>query len=82
MFAPLATAAEVRAAEEGYAGQLDELMERAGTAVANVVLGRFPGSVAVVCGHGNNGGDGFVVARTLAQRGIEVADHRFGAELQ
>ena len=47
-------------------------MERAGTAVARVVLARFPGRVAVVCGGGNNGGDGRVCARVLREAGRDV----------
>ena len=53
-------------------GSLDELMERAGTAVADLVVERFPGRVAVVCGRGNNGGDGRVCARVLRERGRDV----------
>ncbi|HXL66082.1 MAG TPA: NAD(P)H-hydrate dehydratase [Xanthobacteraceae bacterium] len=50
------------------------LMERAGAAVADAVAGRHPvGSrVVVLAGPGNNGGDGFVAARLLAQRGFNV----------
>lgn len=48
-----------------------KLMEHAGESVVNEVLDRFsPTSVAVVTGKGNNAGDGFVVARLLAQKGI------------
>jgi NAD(P)H-hydrate epimerase len=69
---PLLTAEETRAAEEAHQGSLDELMERAGTAVADLVAERFPGNVAVVCGGGNNGGDGRVCARVLRERGRDV----------
>ena len=43
------------------------LMENAGAAVARSVSGRYPGArrVVVLCGRGNNGGDGFVTARRL-----------------
>jgi hydroxyethylthiazole kinase-like uncharacterized protein yjeF len=76
---PLATADEIRRAEKAYGGSLDELMERAGLAVAEIVLEQFPGSVSVVCGAGNNGGDGRVCARVLRESGREVTVvERFG----
>jgi hydroxyethylthiazole kinase-like uncharacterized protein yjeF len=50
-----------------------ELMEAAGAAVATAVAELSPqGPVRVVCGKGNNGGDGLVAARHLAETGFEV----------
>jgi NAD(P)H-hydrate epimerase len=50
-----------------------ELMERAGLGLAELVLRRAPeGPIAVVCGKGNNGGDGFVAARMLREEGLDV----------
>jgi hydroxyethylthiazole kinase-like uncharacterized protein yjeF len=69
---PLLTADETRRAEEAHQGSLEELMERAGTAVAELVLRRFPGKVTVVCGKGLNGGDGKVCARVLGEAGRDV----------
>jgi ADP-dependent NAD(P)H-hydrate dehydratase / NAD(P)H-hydrate epimerase len=50
------------------------LMERAGVQMAGAALERFaPRHTLVVCGGGNNGGDGFVIARELHRSGVDVA---------
>ena len=56
------------------------LMEAAGHAVKDVVLGFYPaiGRAVILCGPGNNGGDGYVVARLLAERGVPVSVYSNG----
>jgi NAD(P)H-hydrate epimerase len=64
--------ADAGAQELGIPGGF--LMERAGAGMARLALERFaPGRALVVCGGGNNGGDGFVIARELHRSGVEVS---------
>lgn len=67
------TAAEMRAAEAAAPVDLATLMERAGAALAEAVW-RFGGGqeTLILCGPGNNGGDGYVAARLLQARGLAV----------
>ena len=78
----LLTAAQMRAAEQAaFARGLPsfDAMRRAGVAVAEAIMARWPAGtcagVNVLCGPGNNGGDGFVVAATLDAAGYRVAVH-------
>ena len=73
---PILTAEQMRAAEaRAIAGgtSVEQLMERAGAALAEAAV-RFAGKMPalILCGPGNNGGDGYVAARHLADRGVEV----------
>ena len=73
---PILTAAETRAAEEAVFARgvpVIDLMRRAGRAVAVIAWARFgPLETLVMCGPGNNGGDGYVVATRLRERGVAV----------
>jgi hydroxyethylthiazole kinase-like uncharacterized protein yjeF len=81
MFAPLYTADEMRAAEQGH--DVEAMMERAGRAVADAVLRRYPGArrIAGVCGKGANGGDGRIALRVLTQAGRETSEELDGADV-
>jgi NAD(P)H-hydrate epimerase len=64
-----ADAAQIAAGTPGI-----ELMERAGAGLARVAAQAIPsGTIAILCGKGNNGGDGFVAARELREAGRDVA---------
>ncbi len=74
--APILTAKAMREAEAACAIQgtsLAELMELAGAAVADTAWRMAAGApILILCGPGNNGGDGYVAARLLAEHGASV----------
>ena len=74
----ITTAAEMREIDRATSDRFGvpsiTLMENAGSAVAQFILGHYrkANRMAVVCGKGNNGGDGFVIARSLHRAGRKV----------
>lgn len=84
----LLTAAQMREIETAaiQSGSVTglELMERAGRGVVDAIFSEWPDlaksvhTAVVLCGPGNNGGDGFVVARLLKERGWNVAAYLHG----
>ena len=74
----IVTAAEMheidRATSQRFGLPSLKLMENAGAAVTDFVMSRYPSAerIGVICGKGNNGGDGFVAARKLKAAGRQV----------
>ncbi len=83
MLEPLYTADEMRAAEAGH--DVEQLMARAGRAVAEEAMRRFPQArrFVAVCGGGANGGDGRIAVDVLRSAGRDavVADDFAGADV-
>jgi len=83
---PAVTAAQMREVDRatiqdvGVPGVV--LMENAGRSCVETIFERFPErlrqGVAVLCGKGNNGGDGFVIARHLTNYGVDLRVYLFG----
>jgi hydroxyethylthiazole kinase-like uncharacterized protein yjeF len=73
---PLYTAEEMRGAEAGH--DVDAMMQRAGAAVADELMRRFPDArrIALHAGGGANGGDGRIAAEILRGQGRELVDER------
>ena len=73
---PLYSADEMRAAEAGH--DVDAMMQRAGAAVAEALMRRFPDArrIALHAGSGANGGDGQIAAEILQAQGRELVDER------
>src|SRR5438067_3747362 len=73
---PLYTAEEMRAAEAGH--DIDAMMQRAGAAVAEELMRRFPDArrIAIHAGGGANGGDGRIAGELLRAAGRELVDER------
>lgn len=75
---PLYSNSQIRALDSFAINQLQTpgivLMENAALGIIQTVLSKFPSvkSVGIVCGKGNNGGDGFAVARHLSNNGLDV----------
>lgn len=78
---PVLSVAEMQAVDAAAEVPVDTLMDRAGFAVAveaSRMGATYGDTVRVLCGSGNNGGDGYVAATYLRGRGVDARIHAFG----